>query len=1211
MGVATEVLLACMHDDELQWPTSLEPALSVRGEAEEKPKATIPTSPMDNSEMGKQSKKEELSEDELLRQEDTMEKSSSQGVEEEYSVLPTPPHLPNDAVLVLESPVTTSSDMDIETNEVIFTISEPSADRSQINFPPQATTYDHYHRGLPRTVSAPERKKSFIPDVQKPIIIEISDDEIELRKPVKSIKDVKSLEEEIRKLARMIELKEKQGRANGKKPKKSLIGKSVNEIEGKEKTTSGEAVKPVLNGGAENIKPPQPQVRNVSGSKLQNTLGIPQAKFPQNTQQSSALLGLKKKLLEGIADDEKLLKSALSDILSKEESIGEITAKIELERSAVIRTEGELESLEKELSALMEKIESKKRELSASKDAVTDSTRSLNALKKLVLAKGNMASELRKGINEKQKQLLEVSKTAAKPKPKSQLSLKGSPSLKRKRVLLASANMQTSKPTEKTATTPKARPAAGDFIQFEDESVDNVEKVVNHEAHLSVEAGDFEILRKSLYDILPSGSRGALIVDNLVVFDDELCSVYDLARMDIHMESKISAKAKDAGIKLVQHDISTSIKSFVPYKTTTKKLKGYSGPHMRDTRHTGAAAKSVTEEAGQQYKKYQAFEALKSLKLDVFKYAAFRDLLYLNAPILTDELNDLLLGSWGDSKNDRYHANGLSNDEFESVLEEHPNRVEKCDYDDLALTWLFVFLTSSDIDTIFEVNDSVPIEDFQISVDELSDSFAFGVLDPHDYALGWTVFCYLIAFRQMPSGIFCAYPYDFIATSLFPVLDWSGAGKDAEDLDAALGMMSDYAGFLVSIMTEEWKTPFVMVLRNILHIEKVNNGGDHTVRRLLNEFTETCSDDISRELGFIALLSSSQSEYKSLEDARDGLEQVREALRWILLLEDSLQLKGYEWFLDGLSREERKAKRESFVVWHCLVLVEFWLYSVSDASIDVRKTLRIAIESCPTWCLRRHFWMELMRLEKISSQRAGVLTEKGVILDILEKALENVDAPPAFVTKCDEMIRPRNKRSFRSTNPELMKGIVVTALQCVPKAIRPEVFEVIFHSRRKSCILSTEFVQFLLDLRMWSHLKDFLIKCISNDPKSEIFWRLYGLLTLEATALGSKENVQRIMKKWVSEGMSSALKPESAMPRSVWKGPLLATLKATKPGEPIKTMERAATIIPAFVGKKFLIHNGKDYIPVLITEQMVNHKLGEFAPTRKPFTFKKSDKKGR
>ncbi|KAF8917948.1 hypothetical protein CPB85DRAFT_1156518, partial [Mucidula mucida] len=49
----------------------------------------------------------------------------------------------------------------------------------------------------------------------------------------------------------------------------------------------------------------------------------------------------------------------------------------------------------------------------------------------------------------------------------------------------------------------------------------------------------------------------------------------------------------------------------------------------------------------------------------------------------------------------------------------------------------------------------------------------------------------------------------------------------------------------------------------------------------------------------------------------------------------------------------------------------------------------------------------------------------------------------------------------------------------------------------------------------------------------------------------------------------------------------------------VKTQARACTILPNFVGLRFLVHNGKDYLPVLVTPEMVGHKLGEFSHTRK------------
>jgi small subunit ribosomal protein S19 len=78
------------------------------------------------------------------------------------------------------------------------------------------------------------------------------------------------------------------------------------------------------------------------------------------------------------------------------------------------------------------------------------------------------------------------------------------------------------------------------------------------------------------------------------------------------------------------------------------------------------------------------------------------------------------------------------------------------------------------------------------------------------------------------------------------------------------------------------------------------------------------------------------------------------------------------------------------------------------------------------------------------------------------------------------------------------------------------------------------------------------------------------------------------------------------MARSLKKGPyvdekLLKKIKKLKPGDTtvIKTWARFCTITPEMVGFTFGVHNGKEHIPVQVTEDMVGHKLGEFAPTTK------------
>jgi small subunit ribosomal protein S19 len=76
--------------------------------------------------------------------------------------------------------------------------------------------------------------------------------------------------------------------------------------------------------------------------------------------------------------------------------------------------------------------------------------------------------------------------------------------------------------------------------------------------------------------------------------------------------------------------------------------------------------------------------------------------------------------------------------------------------------------------------------------------------------------------------------------------------------------------------------------------------------------------------------------------------------------------------------------------------------------------------------------------------------------------------------------------------------------------------------------------------------------------------------------------------------------------RSLWKGPFVdgyllkkaEQVRSSGRNQAIKTWSRRSTILPQFVGLTFAVHNGNKHIPVLVSEEMVGHKLGEFAPTR-------------
>ena len=88
------------------------------------------------------------------------------------------------------------------------------------------------------------------------------------------------------------------------------------------------------------------------------------------------------------------------------------------------------------------------------------------------------------------------------------------------------------------------------------------------------------------------------------------------------------------------------------------------------------------------------------------------------------------------------------------------------------------------------------------------------------------------------------------------------------------------------------------------------------------------------------------------------------------------------------------------------------------------------------------------------------------------------------------------------------------------------------------------------------------------------------------------------------------------MGRSLKKGPFVDVklyekvqrMDSTNQKDPIRTWARACTVVPEFVGHTFMVHNGKQHMKVFVSEEMVGHKLGEFAPTR---TFRGHGGKGK
>ena len=90
------------------------------------------------------------------------------------------------------------------------------------------------------------------------------------------------------------------------------------------------------------------------------------------------------------------------------------------------------------------------------------------------------------------------------------------------------------------------------------------------------------------------------------------------------------------------------------------------------------------------------------------------------------------------------------------------------------------------------------------------------------------------------------------------------------------------------------------------------------------------------------------------------------------------------------------------------------------------------------------------------------------------------------------------------------------------------------------------------------------------------------------------------------------------MPRSIWKGPFIdgyllkkaEAARTSSRNDIIKTWSRRSTVLPQFVGLTFAVYNGHKFIPVLVTEDMIGHKMGEFSPTR-TYLGHTADKKAR
>ena len=120
----------------------------------------------------------------------------------------------------------------------------------------------------------------------------------------------------------------------------------------------------------------------------------------------------------------------------------------------------------------------------------------------------------------------------------------------------------------------------------------------------------------------------------------------------------------------------------------------------------------------------------------------------------------------------------------------------------------------------------------------------------------------------------------------------------------------------------------------------------------------------------------------------------------------------------------------------------------------------------------------------------------------------------------------------------------------------------------------------------------------------DTFYRLYKKIhrlhkkVREAQKKGDPELIERRIKKYeeVYEEFRKLVDKKAWVHPKLWKR--IRRMNETGERKVVKTYSRSTTIIPEFVGHTIAVHNGKTFVPVYITQEMVGHKLGEFAPTR-------------
>ncbi|KAI8852244.1 hypothetical protein BC829DRAFT_385504 [Chytridium lagenaria] len=479
-----------------------------------------------------------------------------------------------------------------------------------------------------------------------------------------------------------------------------------------------------------------------------------------------------------------------------------------------------------------------------------------------------------------------------------------------------------------------------------------------------------------------------------------------------------------------------------------------------------------------------------------------------------------------------------------------------CDYslDELSVSWLLKFLTSSNWDWVPNMTEAESIKEIWGSRVPPKDSMAHGFLTEQDLNTCWVTVFHLIYSGTFPETLFYDYPFDFIAVPCYFLIKWDALEENAVTSVTISELSEIWETVLYELLKDlegNRRSLFFVLLRGYAEFlrDAAKNVGQ--AQRLVKIFFEKTVFSEELSLLYFALFQEPISQvapisaecwgmkakhtlrngdlvgaahdlvqgvyscfkdivkvepFESLDDASqeidDAIDHVKSLLRlqtdlsFTLKLEPKLDIAGY---------------RENPCIWMILVLMEVWKVTAIGIQTDVRQILSWAIDAVSGQGEQRLLWLEMMKWEVSSGLRhsGGIGSKK--ILGTLEEAIDAVKERSGGLFKAEDAFPRCSQRNSRMRRSSDLQPLIQAALKGLAKEQKADLLEVLLQSRPETIVFSPALVKLFFDVKAWKQARAFILACLVANPKSIHRWDL--LLTLEdlGGALGSKDSIPGLL----------------------------------------------------------------------------------------------------